>query len=385
MLLLPLCASAEPTDEDNADAERQAREALEEGTDSLLDELELSDMEELYGRTELSESISFDELISGIAKSGLSQIAIEDALNAVLDSFKHALAGSLIYIGEMIVLLLITGLVKHLPGSGGEGASKAAFFTGYVICASVCASILVGSILTAKNALDSLGEVTNAVTPVLMVLLTGLGGLSTSAVMSPVMAALTDTVFTLVRGAVFPAIIACAFVNLLTNISSAIKLSKLSELIESAVKWFLGIVFTLFLGVCSLKGMTGAAVDGVYFKTAKYTIDKAVPFIGGMFSDTLDTLMSCGIIVKSAAGAAGLIILALVMLTPIITLTVNSFLYSAAGAIAEPFSDDMTVRMLTGMCRITRLMLAAVLTCTAMAFISIALLMGAADMGFMMR
>ena len=61
----------------------------------------------------------------------------------------------------------------------------------------------------------------------------------------------------------------------------------------------------VFLGVMAIKGLSGAAIDGITFKTAKYTIDKMVPVIGGMFSDSLDTLMACGLMVKNGVGIVG--------------------------------------------------------------------------------
>ncbi len=381
IVIVPFTASAEPEE----DTEEQAKQELEQGTSEILDGLDLSELEKIYNESGLSEKISFNSLINDIAQNGLTQITAEKAVKTVLDAFRNAFTGGVAYMAEIVVLLLLSGLLKQLPQSEEGGAAKTAFFAGYIICATLAAAILAGSIFTAKNALDRLGEVINAITPVLIAVLTGIGSLSASAVMSPVLAGLTGTVFSMVKNIVFPAIIVSAILNLLTNISSTVKLAKLAELIDSGIKWFMGIIFTVFLGVGAIKGITGAAMDGVTFKTAKYTIDKTVPFIGGMFSDTLDTVMACGIIVKNAVGTAGLILLAFIMLYPLAALVINMFLFKGGAAVAEPFSDSSSVKMLEGMGKIAMLLFIVVMTCTAMAFILIALLMGAADMSFMMR
>ena len=85
------------------------------------------------------------------------------------------------------------------------------------------------------------------------------------------MAGLTGGIFTVVKTVVFPLILVSTVISLASQLSSTIKLTRLSALIDSVVKWFLGIVMTLFIGVTAIKGIAGAAIDGVSFKTAKFT------------------------------------------------------------------------------------------------------------------
>lgn len=368
-------------------AEDEARAEIEDGINDFMAQIELDELKGLFEKNrDVFGGKPFEEVIADISENGLSEVTAEEALLAVGDVFKEALAGSVWYLAEMVLILLIAGLLRHVQGSfQSANVSRSAFLAGYIVVASIAAVMLTGSIGTVTRALDSLFAITETITPVLMAILTGMGGLSASSVMSPVMAALTGTVFALVKNIVFPAIIIAAVLGLVSNISSTIKLQRFSDLIISAVKWLLGIVFTVFLGVSALKGMSGAAIDGISFKTAKYTIDKMVPVIGGMFSDTLDTLMACGLIVKNSVGTVGLIILACTMAVPLASLVIDSFLLKAGAAIAEPFSDERSGKMLNSIAAITQLLFLVLLTCSAMAFISLSLLMGAADMSLMLR
>ena len=49
-------------------------------------------------------------------------------------------------------------------------------------------------------------------------------------------------------------------------------------------------------------GRSAAAVDGVSIRTAKYAMDNFIPIVGGMFADTVDTLVGCSLIVQNAVG-----------------------------------------------------------------------------------
>ncbi len=55
--------------------------------------------------------------------------------------------------------------------------------------------------------------------------------------------------------------------------------------------------------------MTSASIDGVAIRAAKYAVDNFVPVVGGMFSDTMDTLVGCTLIVKNALGVAAVLVL----------------------------------------------------------------------------
>lgn len=378
LMLLPTAACAE------AAQEEQLREEIGQGIGAVLEDLDLAALEELYGETALSEKADFSDLLKDIAENGFSAVSVEEILQTVFEELKRELSVNLTRIGEIVVILVITGILRQLP-SGGKGAARIASWTGCILSCGIAAAVLVDCFGDVRAAMSVLYRVIETITPLLMVLLTGMGGLSGSSVMSPVMAALTGVVFRIVEEWIFPLVIAGGILGMCASISSAVRLDKLSELSGSIVKWGLGILFTVFVGICAMKGIAGAAVDGVYFKTAKFTIDRTVPVIGGMFSDTLDTIMACSMLVKNSVGFIGLIVLAAMLLSPIMSLLTAMLAFRAGAAVVQPFADAQAVGMLERMGRTAELAFLVVLTCAAMAFISIALLMGAADMSFMMR
>lgn len=379
LVFLPAAAWAE-----NEQYEEETRASIEQGIDDVLGELDLSALEELYGETSLAEEISFSELMEDLTQNGFSAVSVEEILDRVFQEMGRAFRKNILRIAEIAVVLLVTGVLKQLP-SDGKGAAQIAAWTGYIVCCGIAVTILVGCFTEVKQALEVLFRIVEVLTPILLVLLTGMGGLTGSSVMSPVMAALTGSIFEIIEQAIFPMLVAGAVFSMASCISSAVRLDKLSDLLGSVVKWALGILFTVFIGICAMKGIAGASIDGVYFKTAKYTIDRMVPVIGGMFSDTLDTIMACSMLVKNSVGFMGLIILAAMMLRPILSLFSTMILFRAGAAVVQPFADGRAVMLMERLGKTAELAFIVVLTCVAMAFISIALLMGAADMSLMMR
>lgn len=105
-------------------------------------------------------------------------------------------------------------------------------------------------------------------------------------------------------------------------------------------EWTLGFGFTVFIGVMTVQGVSAAAVDGVSIRTAKYAMDNFIPIVGGMFADTVDTLVGCSLIVQNAVGVLGLILLLGALAAPLLRTVATMFLYRAASALLQPIGDS---------------------------------------------
>jgi len=376
-LLLSGSGSAQQAEPEEESAELQIQQ--------LIDGLELEDMEQLYRWSEpLFEGESLKESLMELSRYGLQNLSQEQILDVLWEGLKEGIAQYWRPVGQMLVIVLISGIFRHLQLQQ-DSASAMADWMAYLLCCVLAAWILGECVGQVKSASIQMGEAIEDVTPVLTVLLTAMGSLQTSTVLSPLMAGLTGGTFHIVNKLVIPAILVKSILDLGTGMNSLIRLDGISKLIGSLVKWLLGILFVVFLGVTALKGIAGASLDGVYFKAAKFTIDKTVPIIGGMFSDTLDTLMACGAVVKNSVGIVGLLSMTMLLLAPLCGLMSYMFLMKIAAAAAGLFGGQGTSQMLERMSEAVKLLLAALLCMLLMAFIFFAVMMGTADAGLMLR
>ena len=376
-LLLSGSGSAQQAEPEEESAELQIQQ--------LIDGLELEDMEQLYRWSEpLFEGKSLKESLMELSRYGLQNLSQEQILDVLWEGLKEGIAQYWRPVGQMLVIVLISGIFRHLQLQQ-DSASAMADWMAYLLCCVLAAWILGECVGQVKSASVQMGEAIEDVTPVLTVLLTAMGSLQTSTVLSPLMAGLTGGTFHIVNKLVIPAILVKSILDLGTGMNSLIRLDGISKLIGSLVKWLLGILFVVFLGVTALKGIAGASLDGVYFKAAKFTIDKTVPIIGGMFSDTLDTLMACGAVVKNSVGIVGLLSMTMLLLAPLCGLMSYIFLMKIAAAAAGLFGGQDTSQMLERMSEAIKLLLAALLCMLLMAFIFFAVMMGTADAGLMLR
>lgn len=130
------------------------------------------------------------------------------------------------------------------------------------------------------------------------------------------------------------------------GLSGGVRLGRMRQLFRQVANWTLGFGFTVFIGVMTVQGLGAAAVDGVSIRTAKYAMDNFIPVVGGMFADTVDTLVGCSLLVENAVGMLGLILLLVKLLSPLLQTVAAMLLYRAASALLQPMADTPLNRMI---------------------------------------
>jgi stage III sporulation protein AE len=166
------------------------------------------------------------------------------------------------------------------------------------------------------------------------------GGTAGAAFFQPAVVAACGTMTALVRHVTLPLALAAAVTSVLHHLSPHMQVSKLSALFKSAATWTLGVSFTVFISVNALQSLGAAAADGVSIRTAKYAVDHFVPVVGGMFADTMDTLVGASLLIKNALGLTGLLLLLATAAGPLLETLAAVILYRACAALLQPVADD---------------------------------------------
>lgn len=190
---------------------------------------------------------------------------------------------------------------------------------------------------------------------------------------------------TLVHQVTMPLAVSVAVLTMVGSLSEELRVSRLCRLFRQAANWTLGFGFTVFIGVMSVQGMSAAALDGVSIRTAKYAIDNFVPIVGGMFSDTVDTLVGCSLVVHNAVGVFGLLLLLGALLVPLLRTMCTLFLYRAAAAVVEPVSNSPLCRTIGGYADVFSLLFIIQLSVGAMFLMLVAQLMTVGNLTVMLR
>lgn len=290
-----------------------------------------------------SQSLGIEDLEeAGEAYTG--QHDIEDGLD-VGASFRHmaetgkeALGGVVKRSVRSCVLLLAVTLLCGLTegvkaGTGGSGLGVTTLAATLSITA-----IAVGDV----NSLLSMGEEAIFNMETLGDVLLPTVSMATAASGTPAMAVVkhgatilfSDFLIRLIDTLLIP--LCYAFVAALGNDG----LKRIGGLLKWLITILLSVVLLAFVGYLNLSGVISGGADAATVKAAKFTISNMVPVVGGVISDTAETLLAGASVLRNAAGVFGMLAVIGICVVPFLNLGVHYLMYKCTAALAATVSAD---------------------------------------------
>ena len=360
----------------------EAGETLQTQIDSVISGLDLSSLDPIRVPGfdgEMSVEAFVRALASGDTISG------EDAVAWVLGMFFDALSG----LGLLMLSIMLPVLLSSLLGQMLCAQRNSLFSLSRSVCFVLIlmpVMLLVFSELEhTRRTITSMTQRMDKLLPVLLTLLTALGGSASSAFLHPMVVAASGSMVFLAREVTLRLVMCTCAVTAVNHLSDRAHLSRMAQLLRSGVCWLLGVSFTVFLGAMSLQGVCSASIDGVMLRAAKYAVDNFVPVVGGMFSDTMDTLVGCTLIVKNALGVAAVIVLLGAVLSPLLRTLAVVAVMKLSAALLEPVADADIVRAIGDFSRTIVLFLITMLCVGTMYFLLIVQMLLVGNLTVMLR
>ena len=107
--------------------------------------------------------------------------------------------------------------------------------------------------------------------------------------------------------------------------------------------------------------------------------------VGGMFSDTVDTLVGCSLLVKNALGVFALLVLLGALLTPLMQALASVLVFKVCAALLEPVADERLVACVGDLADVLMALFSALLCVGAMFFLLVAQVLVVGNMTVMLR
>jgi stage III sporulation protein AE len=295
-----------------------------------------------------------------------------------------------LYSGKLLVTIVLltvfTMLLETMQSAFERNAvSKVAYGIAYMVLIILAVNSFRTATSYAGDAIQSMVQFMLAMVPLLLTLLAGTGGVASVAVLHPLIVFMIHTVGTFIHLVVFPLLFFSAVLHLVSAISDRYKATQLANLLRNVGIGVLGVLLTVFLGVLSVQGATGAITDGVALRTAKFVSGNFVPIVGKMFSDAADTVMSASLLVKNAVGLTGVIVLLFLCAFPAIKILALALIYNLAGAVMQPLGDTPIVYCLQTIGKTLIYVFAALASVGLMFFLAVTIILTAGNAALMIR
>ncbi len=293
---------------------------------------------------EFFEDIDINEILNDAIKGEVDNSTL---LKKILNILGKEVTTNIKSLVSILAIILIHSILKSISESlENNNISKLIYYVQYILIVTVIMSNFTDIIKLVQDTTGNLIGFMNALVPLLITLMMYTGSITTSSVVEPIILFMINFIGNIIQNLIIPFVLVLTSLVIISKISDKVHIYKLSKFFKSGIVWFLGIVLTVFVGVVSLEGTLSSSVDGITAKTTKAVVSSAIPVVGKILGDAVDTVLGCGIVLKNAVGLVGVVIVIGICIMPILKLFVLSVSYKLLSTVVQPIADEKIIDLL---------------------------------------
>lgn len=293
---------------------------------------------------EFFEDIDINEILNDAIKGEVDNSTL---LKKILNILGKEVTTNIKSLVSILAIILIHSILKSISESlENNNISKLIYYVQYILIVTVIMSNFTDIIKLVQDTTGNLIGFMNALVPLLITLMMYTGSITTSSVVEPIILFMINFIGNIIQNLIIPFVLVLTSLVIISKISDKVHIDKLSKFFKSGIVWFLGVVLTVFVGVVSLEGTLSSSVDGITAKTTKAVVSSAIPVVGKILGDAVDTVLGCGIVLKNAVGLVGVVIVIGICIMPILKLFVLSVSYKLLSTVVQPIADEKIIDLL---------------------------------------
>ena len=325
--------------------------------------------------------------ISGILDSAISgEVDNSSIYQKILNLFGDKLKTGIKTLLSILVIIIIHSILKSVSENlENDTISTIIYYVQYIAIVTIIMSNFTDIVQMVRDTANNLVGFMNCLVPILLSLMIYTGSITTSSILEPIILFMINFIGNLIETIFIPLTLIIAVICIVSKISDKVQIEKLAKFMKSSMVWVLGIILTIFVGVLSIEGTLSSSVDGITAKTAKAVVSSAVPIVGKILGDAVDTVLGCGIVLKNAVGFVGVIVIIGICMMPIIKLGILTICYKLASSVCEPIADGKIVSLLEQIGDIFKILLAILSAISFMVIIGTTLVIKISNSGMMYR
>ena len=350
--------------------------------DEQLSNLDTEELDELFSDI-VNEKVIFgdgtinDRLYNLI--HGNISVNANNLVKYVIDIFLDDVINYLPYVCLIVAIAVLYSMVSN-NASSNKSIGNIIHFVSYGSIVLIVVSAITYLIKITTSCIGTIKVQMDVVFPILLTLLTALGGNVSVGIYQPAMAILSGAVLAVFGSVLLPLFSFKLVFTIISNLTTDIKFGKFAEFFGSCFKWLLGGIITVFTAFISIQGLMSGSVDGVSIRAAKYTIKNGVPLVGGFLSDGVSLIMLSCSLIKNSVGVSCLLLLFCTIVIPVLKIIVFSLLMKLASSILEPISDGRVTNFVNDISKLIPTLIALIFGVAFMYFIITGLVMCSLNM-----
>ena len=329
--------------------EKTVEEELSQSTSEVLDDIDFSELEDLVSCIDFDffNGKTFKQYVKDVI-DGKEDFDVSDFFQII----KVLILKNIKSIISPLLIVMCVALLCVLFSNMQSGKISQQLEIVYLICFSVVViivSVIISKLVfNSKNGIVKMQKNMNAIFPILLLLMSNMGGAISAKAYTPLVSVLSNIISNIFVYFLLPLFSLSLVLSIISHISSNTKLNKLNGFIKSLFKWVIGSACAVFMGYLAIKGFTAGASDGISIKATKYAIKNYVPILGGYISEGFELVKAGSMIVKNAIGFVGSLVILFIILLPILSIAICELGLKLISGILEPVGATKTANLQIG-------------------------------------
>ena len=294
--------------------------------------------------------MTFSELIKQISLNGLDGIGKEHITQLFFDSifYEISIAGPIFV--KMLVFSILFSIIHRLLVARKTYISDISFLFIYT---TLMVLLMQSFFLVRDVTMDGLNGILSflqALIPTYTMTLVFTGSAVTGAVAYELAFFFVYLIEFLMKNVLSPMIHMFVLVLFLNHMFDEDKLSMLAEFMEKILNMILKIAFGAVSGLGVVQSLLTPMKDRLANNVMLSGVS-AIPGIGGILGSAGEVLISCGMLIKNSVGIAGLLILFVIGVIPVLKIGCFWVMYHMLAIVLQPITDHRLVECVSGVGR----------------------------------
>ena len=348
--------------------ERVEQETGEPDT-SLMEELDFSEIQQTVDEI-LGGDFQFETAVLDLI-TGKQPFALESFLEALI----HQAGNNWETEKRILLSILVLGIAASLFSNftsifQNQQIAEVSFEITYMLLFLILLQVFSGAMELAASVIGSLRQFMSALIPAYCLAVTMASGTTTAVVFYQFLLGLIYVLEWLIQEGLLGLIQVHVILVFINHLTKEEYLSQLTELAGKAAGWVLKTILAVVIGFNTLQGIISPVIDSLK-STAFSRVAEMIPGIGNVAGSVTDVLLGSAVLIKNGIGAAALIVILLLCMTPLVKLGILVILLELAAALIQPVSDKRMAGCVAGVGDGIKLLFRAVFTVAVLFVITI--------------
>ena len=312
----------------------------------MTEELDFEEIQESVDEI-LEEEFRFRDAVMDLIQ-GEEIFTLEGFLTALLGQFGENWKQEKQILLSILVLGIAAALLTNFSNIfQNQQIAQVSFEITYMLLFLILLQVFSGAQDLARSVLEETQEFMRALIPAYFLAVTMSAGVSTAAAFYEFLLGLIYLIQWLIGHGLMALIQVHVMLVFINHMTGEEYLSQMSEMSAKAVGWILKSLLAVVVGFNAVQGIIHPAIDslkgGIFSRAAEL-----IPGIVNAAGAVTDTILGSAVLIKNGIGAAGLIVIVLLCMAPLLKLGTLVLILELAAAIIQPVSDKRMVGCVAG-------------------------------------